>query len=424
MTETLRGDGLLPLPLTRRRHRGELEKRAAAAVAAAAGEGEGEGEGESDGDPSRPPTSGGHSTSFMAGLEELTASAQLIVGDLRRKWAKPGPGNPEFDGDSECDEDGNNSFHGAAAAYVCHMPKSRSDPSIHLCEMGDATQESLAGQHMTAVPTPPSTGSTRTAPPVAPPASSSGEGQVAFQKAGFCVDGQPLQPGQPVGVPRRDSMLTVPAEVLLKMLVPLSEKVPLGTHPESHLEDILTDRGYLTNKMPALKVRCCHCPSQNQLDSYDVKIVTAVRDGDIASLRSLYDDGRCMSACNKFGESIVHMACRRGRGEVLKFLLANGADVLLRDDYGRTPLHDACWSAEPHFEIVQMLLNQDLRLLRLEDARGSTALQYVREEHWPLWCAFFDSKKHLYWPHLEGGDVAGVLEQEVSTPNGGRPLSA
>jgi hypothetical protein len=78
--------------------------------------------------------------------------------------------------------------------------------------------------------------------------------------------------------------------------------------------------------------------------------------------------------------------------------------------YTTTALHDACWTPEPQLDVVTLLLNHDIRLLRTVDKRGSSPLQYIRPEHWKLWCSFFDSKKHLYWPDLSGcSDIAGVL---------------
>lgn len=108
-----------------------------------------------------------------------------------------------------------------------------------------------------------------------------------------------------------------------------------------------------------------------------------------------------LSACNRFSESIVHMACRRSSIEVIKFLIDNGADITIADDYGRTPLHDACWRPEPCFDIVALLLNHNLDLLRYQDVRGFIPLHYVREEHWLQWCAFFFNQIEKYWAPIE-----------------------
>lgn len=91
------------------------------------------------------------------------------------------------------------------------------------------------------------------------------------------------------------------------------------------------------------------------------------------------------------------MACRKATFEVAEYVLHNGGDCNIIDDYGRTPLHDACWRMEPRFDIVTLLLNNNLELLRIVDIRGSTPLKYVREEHWTQWCAYFHHMKEKYW---------------------------
>ena len=93
----------------------------------------------------------------------------------------------------------------------------------------------------------------------------------------------------------------------------------------------------------------------------------------------------------------MHMACRRGDSVLVKHLVALGASMQVSDDFGRTPLHDACWTPEPCFDVVIYLLQHDIRLLRLLDRRGSSPLAYVRNEHHPVWCAFFDSQKDNFW---------------------------
>lgn len=89
-----------------------------------------------------------------------------------------------------------------------------------------------------------------------------------------------------------------------------------------------------------------------------MEFVAAVRGSDVKRLRRLALEGRHMNACNKYGESIVHMACRRGDLEVLTFLVSTGAILDVADDFGRTPLHDACWTPEPRFDVVTFLLNK------------------------------------------------------------------
>ena len=130
------------------------------------------------------------------------------------------------------------------------------------------------------------------------------------------------------------------------------------------------------------------------------------------------------NASNKFGESLVHVACRRGNVDVLRFLLENGGSLTDCDDLGRFPLHEVCWAVRPRFDIVRLFLdgkrrpsttasaaaspngidnsdennsnsndsnsnknnnNEELNPLLVTDKRGCTPLRYVKEESWPLW---------------------------------------
>ncbi|CAM9492475.1 unnamed protein product, partial [Sphacelaria rigidula] len=59
------------------------------------------------------------------------------------------------------------------------------------------------------------------------------------------------------------------------------------------------------------------------------------------TLEQLARAGVDMGASNRFGESVVHLATRRGSAPVLQFLLAHGGSLHICDDYGKTPLHDA-----------------------------------------------------------------------------------
>ena len=115
-----------------------------------------------------------------------------------------------------------------------------------------------------------------------------------------------------------------------------------------------------------------------------------------------------MSACNKFSESIIHMACRRSEFEIVEFIIANGGDISIVDDYGRTVLHDACWRSEARFDIATMILDFKIDLLFQLDARGFPPLQYVPQELWIHWCAYLFHQKEKYWP-IKEGSLEGAL---------------
>ena len=105
-----------------------------------------------------------------------------------------------------------------------------------------------------------------------------------------------------------------------------------------------------------------------------------------------------MSACNKFSESIFHMACRRSEVEIVDFILKNGGDSSIVDDYGRNVLHDVCWRAESRFDIATLILDSHLDLLFQLDKRNFPPLRYVAESNWLEWCAFLFHQKERYWP--------------------------
>lgn len=83
---------------------------------------------------------------------------------------------------------------------------------------------------------------------------------------------------------------------------------------------------------------------EKQQDSCYPHAAIAARTEDLPLLRKLHLEGRNLQCANKFGESIIHIICRRRRDDILNFLVAEvGVSLRLRDDLGRTPFHDAAW---------------------------------------------------------------------------------
>ena len=143
-------------------------------------------------------------------------------------------------------------------------------------------------------------------------------------------------------------------------------------------------------------------PTEEQIAAYDAQKTTAVRNGDMATLRSLLEAGENLNCCNKFGESLIHMACRRAHIDVVRFLLQE-ANVSLnaRDDYGRTPLHDCCWRPSSSYELMELLLSEvDPRILLLKDVRGHAPFDYSRKDQWEGWNDFLESRKELLLSRL------------------------
>jgi len=170
------------------------------------------------------------------------------------------------------------------------------------------------------------------------------------------------------------------------------------TSPQTFLDKMLTSRGYSTSNFCSLDGGYYCKPTALQKASYGMKTIQAVRTSDVELLQAILDCGLSPNPCNQFGESVVHMVCRRGDIKLLKVMVNAGCSLQVTDDFGRTPLHDACWTAEPFFDCVELILNHDARLLHIVDCRGSSPLSYVKREHWKEWIEFFKRKADTYWP--------------------------
>jgi len=133
---------------------------------------------------------------------------------------------------------------------------------------------------------------------------------------------------------------------------------------------------------------------ERRLAAYTQDVIGAVQRQDLNALKSLHESGRYLDGCNRFGESILHMACRRGFTDIVDYMLnVAGVSVKIRDDYGRTPLHDACWAIEPNFEMIGLLSFENPELLLVPDKRNHTPLDYVRRVHWHKWNDYLKKNK-------------------------------
>eukprot|EP01038_Epipyxis_sp_PR26KG_P013339 gene13339-17891_t len=188
------------------------------------------------------------------------------------------------------------------------------------------------------------------------------------------------------------------AQSNVKLLVRKWIKV-IPIPPMTFFAKLLSSRGYSTESQCAMEIyRRNRVPSDEQLQSYQSNIITAVKFSDRESLKRCSEEGISLSACNKFSESILHMACRRSTFTIVEFLINNNADINVVDDCGKTPLHDACWRADPQFDITTLLLDTNPSLILLKDIRGFTPLQYVPEAAFKEWCAFIYYQQDRYWP--------------------------
>jgi hypothetical protein len=140
-------------------------------------------------------------------------------------------------------------------------------------------------------------------------------------------------------------------------------------------------------------------PTEEMIGAYKVELIKVFRENNVEKCRELYNAGQSFQCCNRFGESLIHMACRRGWTDLVKFLvLEAGCSLIVRDDYGRTPFHDACWTPEPNFKLVEFLMEQVPELLNVTDVRGHTPFMYVRKAHWAVWRKFLEGRTAMLCP--------------------------
>lgn len=159
-------------------------------------------------------------------------------------------------------------------------------------------------------------------------------------------------------------------------------------------------------------------PSEDDIQAYDLETVKAIRTNNVDLLRKLWSngDGKSMNACNQFGESVLHMACRRGFSKIVDFLLR---EVRVRsdrcDDFGRNPFHDALWTSSPNFDVVDALIRYADPLLMLsEDVRGNTPFAYARYDHNERWITFLVERKHIIIERI-GGSTATATTALTNT---------
>ncbi len=132
------------------------------------------------------------------------------------------------------------------------------------------------------------------------------------------------------------------------------------------------------------------------LEHYTLSVVNAVRSDNIEQLQQLLDEGHCFDCCNNQGAYLIHMACRQSKFETIKFLVKDaGVDVNVRDDMGRTILHDLCWRPTVETDIFELILShlKDPTYLIMPDVRGHTPFDYSRSHNWVEWNTFLTSEK-------------------------------
>ena len=170
----------------------------------------------------------------------------------------------------------------------------------------------------------------------------------------------------------------------------VTENEVKGIKPFDFLQAMLVSKGEQCHTFSAQSLQTFfHQVTPEFIQAYDMVMMKAIREDDVDMLRKRMETGGVLRCGNRFGESAIHACCRKGSVRVLRFLLEEAkVSSKVCCDSGRTPLHDACWSTKPNFEIVKLLLDDCPDLLYITDKRGCTPLAYTQGFQSSDWCDF------------------------------------
>jgi hypothetical protein len=169
--------------------------------------------------------------------------------------------------------------------------------------------------------------------------------------------------------------------------------------PAEYALSIFKDNGFHAEKVVEDAKAKFQTPTPQMIQAYTLEVTQAVRDGDLAKVEELYEQGAFLDCCNRFGNRLVHIACRRQHENIVQYLLEEvKVSIHVVDELNRTPLHDACWTSEPNFGIVELLLRFAPEHMLVPDSRGHTPFDYARKAHHGKWIQFLSKRKSMLRP--------------------------
>ena len=198
--------------------------------------------------------------------------------------------------------------------------------------------------------------------------------------------------------PRDKKPKVIDAEKLYEKLK-LSRLCPLeDLVPDKFITSLLHHQGHEYIKKSSIKSNLKRSFEDFELKGYTKDLMTTISDHDTKKLEEICRAGGHVLACNRFGESTLHLAARKSYLDIVCLIFKFEKNPIIIDDYGRSPLHDAMWAIHPNYSIIEILLDHCVDLLHLVDTRGYTPLHYIRDENVVKVCLFLYSRRHKYWP--------------------------
>ncbi len=120
------------------------------------------------------------------------------------------------------------------------------------------------------------------------------------------------------------------------------------------------EKAFVNTVAKALAARTPGERDQVEKALYPVLLCSAASLGDLDGLRRMCEGGADPATADYDGRTALHLAAAEGHAEVVAYLLSRGAPASARDRWGATPLHDAVQNG--HERAADRLLEQGAKL--------------------------------------------------------------
>jgi ankyrin repeat protein len=113
------------------------------------------------------------------------------------------------------------------------------------------------------------------------------------------------------------------------------------------------------------------------------QLVRACDGGDFPGVRSAVSSGASVNYQDRFGYTPAIYSCLQGHSDILQYLLDQGANAELANNYGYTPLHIDAWNNK--YECAVVVVRHGVALDTINTTLGWTALWHAsRGGHLPI----------------------------------------